>query len=132
MFTNNIMSKKNKISKLTNKDEEFFEDKSLKERKFAVNGKPDISDRNNLQLLFDLYNKHTFNQLKRFCDQLAVERAFNNRDSKFIAERGVLGDKLSFALPQELQIYMERWYPTIWTNPEHARWFIKTFPRFRK
>ena len=126
------MKKQNRISKLSDQDEEYFKAVALKDRKQAVNGQPDSDDVYNLQKLFEIYDRTTGGKLKRFCNQLAAERALNKRDEQFIHDRGLKGEYLSFALPQELQTFMEKYYPTIWTNPEHSRWFIKRFPMFRK
>jgi len=124
---------KRKISKLNERDEDYFKPRALKERKHAVNGKPDLDDVYDLQKLFELYDKTTFGKLKRFCETLAVERALNNRDAQFALEHGKLDAKyVAFAMPQDLQVYLERYYPTLWTNPEHSRWFVKKFPMFRR
>lgn len=126
------MPKKKSISKLSERDEDYFKPRSLKERREAVDGKPDMRDVEDLHRLFMLYDKSSGGKLKRFCDQLAVERALNNRDKSITAERGVIGERFAFALPQDLQVFLERYYPTLWTNQEHARWFVKRFPMFRK
>ena len=126
------MVKKEKVSKLTESDENYFKAFATKERKHAVDGEPDQDDVYNLQKLFEMYDKSTMGKLKRFCNQLAAERALNKRDEQFTHDRGVKGETLAFALPQELQQFMERYYPTIWTNPKHARWFVTKFPQFRR
>lgn len=126
------MPKKKSISKLSERDEDYFKPRALKERKEAVDGKPDQRDVDDLHDLFALYDKSTGGKLKRFCRDLGVERALNNRDQAIVRERGVVGERFTFALPQDLQLFLERYYPTLWTNQEHARWFVKRFPQFRK
>lgn len=120
---------KKKISKLNDRDEDFFKSRALKERKLAVTGKWDSSDTYNLQLLFENYDKHTGGLLKRFCSQLAAERTLNG---KIVMKNVNAVENIAFALPQDLQLFMERYYPSIWTNPDHAREFVKRFPMFRR
>lgn len=119
-----------KASKLSDSDEAALAKLSRKERALAVSGKPDESDVHNLNVLFETYDKMTGGRLRRFLDQVRLERALNNKDA---TETSV--DKaasLAFAMPQDLQEEMEKYWPTIWTNPEHLRWFLRKFPKFRR
>lgn len=121
--------KLDKLSKLSNRDEEYFRSKALKQRKEAVAGKPDYRDVEDLERLFSLYNRSTGGRLRKFCDALATERALNGR---LHVPNVMKSESFTFALPQDLQQFLERYYPTIFSNKEHARWFIRHFPVFQK
>lgn len=120
---------KKKVSKLSQRDEDWFSGKSLKERKLAVNGQPDQTDVFNLNEMFKIYDRTSGGKLRRFCNQLAIERSANSRSMLRSADKE---ERVAFSLPQDLQLFMEKYYPTIWTNQKHARWFVKTFPVFRR
>lgn len=126
------MPKKKSISKLSERDEDYFKPRALKERALASDGKPDRRDVEDLHNLFALYDKATMGGLRRHCNDVAMERALNNRDKVITAERGVVGERFAFSLPQDLMLFLEKYYPTLWTNKEHTRWFVKRFPMFRK
>lgn len=124
------MGKKKKLSVLSDADEAILSKKSKKERSLAVNGKPDQTDVHNLTVLFATYDKYTGGLLTRMIEQNKIERALNNRTSK---EQPVdKAENLSFFLPQDLQAEVEKYWPTLWTNPEHLRWFLKKFPELRR
>jgi hypothetical protein len=119
-----------KASKLSDSDEAALAKLSRKERALAVSGKPDETDIAGLNALFETYDRHTGGRLRIFLDQVAVERGLNSRDGN---EKSVdAAENLAFAMPQDLQEEMEKYWPSIWTNPEHLRWFLKKFPKFRR
>lgn len=121
------MGKTNKVSKLSDSDEAKLKKLSKKERSQAVEGKPDFSDIENLRAIFEAYNKAKGGALKRFMDELRVERAFIKNLEPI--ERA---EKFKYSFPDlELETYIRTYFPTIWTNKEHARWFLKWFPGFR-
>lgn len=124
------MGKRKKLSKLSDADEALLAKGSKKERAVAVDGKPDESDVQNLTILFATYDKYTSGLLTRMIDQNKVERALNNRTTR---EQSVdTAENLSFFMPKDLQAEVEKYWPTLWTNPEHVRWFLKRFPEFRR
>lgn len=117
------MPKKNKLSVLSDSDEAALKKLSKKKRSEASYGKPDDSDIRNLTALFDLYERHNPGKLRKMTDNYAVEKAFKkpNKDAE---------SKMLFWMPEDLQNFMEEYYPTIWSNRDHAVWFVKNFPRF--
>lgn len=122
------MGKTNKVSKLSDSDESKLKKLSKKERSQAVEGKPDFTDVENLRAIFEAYDKATGGRLRKFMDELKVERAFipNLEEDVMHAER------FKFSFPDaELEDYIRTYFPTIWTNQDHARWFLKWFPGFR-
>jgi len=124
------MGKKPRASKLSDSDEASLAKLSRKERSLAVSGVPDETDVAGLNALFETYDKCTSGRLRRFLDEVRLERALNSRDGN---EKSVdSAENLAFAMPQDLQEEVEKYWPTIWTNPEHLRWFLKKFPKFRR
>jgi hypothetical protein len=124
------LGKKNKLSKLSDSDEAALAKLSRKKRVEAVDGKPDQSDIDNLTALFSTYDKYTGGLLTRMIKDNQVERSLNNRA---IAEQSVdTAESLSFFLPKDLQEEVEKYWPTLWTNKEHLRWFLKNFPQLRR
>lgn len=124
------MGKKHKLSKLSDSDEEQLGKLSKKERALAVDGKWDRTDVENLTLLFRTYDKHTQGRLTRFIKQNQVERAANNRA---MTEQSIdKAEHLSFFLPKDLQDEVEKYWPTIWSNKDHLRSFLKAFPELRR
>lgn len=117
------MARKKKLSVLSDSDEAALKKLSKKERSQASYGKPDDSDIRNLIALFDLYEKSNPGKLRRMRENYAVEKAYKVKDPK--AE-----SKMLFWMPEDLQNFMEEYFPTIWTNRTHAEWFIKHFPGF--
>lgn len=124
------MGRKPKASKLSDSDEAALGKLSRKERALAVSGTPDETDIYNLNVLFETYDKITGGQLRRFLEQTRLERALNNRDTKEVSVDKA--ENLAFAMPKDLQEEMEKYWPTIWTNPDHLRWFLRKFPKFRR
>lgn len=121
------MGKINKVSKLSDSDEAELKKLSKKERSQAVDGKPDFTDVENLRAIFEAYDKATGGRLRRFFDELAVERTFiKNLKPVETAE------KFKYSFPDaELEGYIRKYFPSIWTNNDHARWFLRWFPGFR-
>jgi hypothetical protein len=122
--------KEHKLSKLSDRDEEALSKLSKKERTLAVDGVPDESDVRNLTILFETYDKYTQGRLTRMLEQNKLERAFNGNSAREVSV--AKADNLSFMMPQDLQNEVEKYWPTIWSNPKHLRWFLKKFPAFRK
>lgn len=123
-------NKRPRLSKLSDQDEAALGKLSRKERSKAVIGKPDNTDRDNLVRLFETYDAYTDNRLRKFLETVRVERVANGRNEK---EKSVdTAENLAFAMPKDLQEEVEKYWPTIWTNKEHLRWFLKTFPMFRR
>lgn len=121
------MGKKNKLSKLSDADEEKLSKLSKKERSLAVEGKPDATDIQMLDAIFSTYKKAAPGMLRYHISDIALERAaIRNLPSIETAER------FTFSLPQDLEEVVRHWFPSIWTNKEHARWFVKNYPQFRK
>jgi hypothetical protein len=127
------MPKKNdRLSVLSNSEEEDLSKLSLKERAKAVTGKPDDSDIRNITELIRLYEASHPGLLRRMKQDYDTQRAMNEYMPK-PAIRGVTSDLIrpGFWLPKDLQEFMERYYPTLWTNQKHVEWFIKRFPVFK-
>lgn len=124
------MGKKNKLSILSDADEASLKGLSNKKRAVAVDGKPDQTDIDNLTILFETYNKAQGGRLMRMMKQNAVERSLNNIA---ITEKPIdTAAQLSFWMPKDLQEVVEEYWPTIWTNKAHLRWFLGHFPGFRR
>lgn len=121
------MGKINKLSKLSDADEAKLSKLSKKERSKASYGKPDDTDIKMLSSLFGIYEKETRGGLKRFFNELRLERAFI-KNMKPIET----AETFAFSFPSDLESVVRHWWPTIWTNREHARWFLTKFPQFRK
>jgi hypothetical protein len=124
------MGKKPRASKLSDADETALGKLSRKERALAVSGTPDETDIQNLNILFETYDKMTGGRLRKFLDQVRLERALNNRDGNEVSVDKA--ESLAFAMPKDLQEEMEKYWPSIWTNPDHLRWFLRKFPKFRR
>jgi hypothetical protein len=124
------MGRKARASKLSESDEAALSELSRKERAVAVSGVPDQSDIDNLNILFETYDRMTGGKLRKFLDDVRLERALNNRDGREVSVDKA--ENLAFAMPQELQEEVEKYWPTIWTNPNHLRWFLKHFSKFRR
>lgn len=123
------MPKKQKLSKLSDADDAALAKLSKKERKQAVDGVPDQSDVDNLDRLFSVYDYYTRGDLTKCINEIKVQRALNNRA---LTEPNIdSAEYLTFKMPTPLLEFMEKYYPTIWTNKEHLRWFLKKFPAFR-
>lgn len=118
---------KHKLSKLSERDEEALSKLSRKERSKAVEGTPDQQDIDDLTALFTTYDKFTGDMIKKMAADVATERAINNRELEPIET----AEKLSFWMPKDLQEEVETYWPTIWSNKDHLRWFLKNFPIFR-
>lgn len=120
------MGKQKRLSKLSENDEAKLAKLSKKERSKAVDGQPDQSDYDLLNLLFTIYNKETRGGLDRFYTELRIERAFipNIKDID-------KAETFKYSFPKDLESEVRHWWPSIWTNREHARWFLKKFPGFR-
>jgi hypothetical protein len=124
------MGKRARASKLSDSDEDALSKLSKKQRSLAVSGVPDESDVHNLNILFETYDKVTGGKLRKFLDEIRLERALNNRDADEVSVDKA--ENLAFAMPQDLQEEVEKYWPTLWTNPDHLRWFLKKFPKFRR
>lgn len=124
------MSQKKKLSKLSASDEAALAKLSKKQRQLAVDGVPDQSDVDNLDMLFGMYDRATGGGLKRFLSNMQFEKAANGRTLTEISVDK--SEFLTFAMPRDLQEFMEKYYPTIWSNKDHLRWFLKKFPAFRR
>ena len=122
--------KQNKLSKLSERDEASLGKMSRKERVKAVSGTPDDEDILNLSVLFNTYNQVTGGLLRRMADSAKMERALNSRaiEEKSIDD----SETLAMWMPKDLQEEVEKYWPSLWTNPSHMRWFLKAFPVFRR
>lgn len=124
------MAKKKKLSKLSDSDEAALAKLSKKERSLAVDGKWDHTDIENLTLLFATYDKYTQGRLTRMIKDNQAERALNNRN---LYEQPIgTAENLSFFLPKDLQSEVEKYWPTLWTNKNHLRQFLRAFPELRR
>ena len=123
-------NKKPRLSPLSDRDEAALAKLNRKERAIAVSGKPDQTDRENLVRLFETYDLHTGGRLRKMLTDVRLERALNSRDAR--EENVETAESLAFVMPKDLQEEMEKYWPTIWTNKEHLRWFLKNFPMFRR
>ena len=124
------LAKKKKLSKLSDSDELALSKLSKKERSLAVDGKWDRTDVENMTRLFASYDEHTQGRLTRMIKQNQVERALNNRTTTELpVDRA---EHLSFFMPKDLQSEVEKYWPTLWTNQQHLRQFLKSFPELRR
>jgi hypothetical protein len=119
-----------KLSKLSDRDEASLTKTGRRERVKAISGTPDEEDIRNLSILFNTYNQVTGGLLRRMADSVKMERALN---SKAIEEKSVDdSENLVMWMPKDLQEEVEKYWPSLWTNPKHLRWFLKHFPVFRR
>jgi len=118
---------KKKLSKLSDNDELALSKLSKKDRSKAVDGQPDATDERLLNMLFGIYEKETRGGLTRFLNELRLERAFikNLKDIR-------TAETFAFSFPADLEEEVRHWWPTLWTEREHARRFIRKYPQFRK
>lgn len=124
------MAKKKKLSKLSDSDEAALSKLSKKERALAVSGNWDRQDVEDLTLLFKTYDHASGGRLTKMIKQNQVERALNNRNLyELPIDRA---ENLSFFLPKDLQSEVEKYWPTLWTNRDHLRSFLKAFPELRR
>lgn len=124
------MAKKKKLSKLSDSDEAALAKLSKKERSLAVDGKWDQTDVENLRILFKTYDKFTGGRLTRMIKDNQAERSLNNRRMYEVSiDRA---ENLSFFLPKDLQGEVEKYWPTLWSNKDHLRSFLKAFPELRR
>lgn len=121
------MVRKKKLSKLSDNDEAILAKLSKKDRAKAVEGKPDATDERLLGMLFGIYEKETHGGLTKFFQEMRIERSFI-KDLPDIRT----AERFTFSLPRDLEEEVRHWWPSIWTNKEHARWFVRKFPGFRK
>lgn len=121
------MGRRKKLSKLSDNDEAKLAKLSKKERSLAVDGKPDATDIRLLSMLFGIYEKETRGGLSRFFTEMRMERALI-KDVPDIRT----AETFAFSFPRDLEEEVRHWWPSLWTNREHARWFLKKFPQFRK
>jgi len=121
---------KKKLSKLSTSDEAALSKLSRKERVNAVYGKPDQSDIDNINELLRLYERSQPGAIKKMKADYDMQTITKEWVPK---PRGITSNDLRFAfwLPRDLQEFMEIYYPSIWTNKEHADWFIKHYPIFK-
>lgn len=119
-----------KLSKLSDTDEKELQKLSKKERIQAVTGEPDDSDVRNLTELFTLYEKSHPGLLARMKQDHDTQVALGENISK---PRGYQSKLLSpaFWMPQDLQEFVEEYFPTLWQNKAHAEWFVRKFPLFK-
>jgi len=103
----------------------------VKEKAKAIGGNPDEWDYKNLKTIIDLYDKAYPGRLKAMKTDVDVENALSGRD-KF----GLLSKDSDFRasmwMPADLQVVIEKGYPTLWTNNKHIAWFLKRFPIFKR
>lgn len=118
------MAKKKKLSVLSDNDESSLSKLSKKERARAITGKPDDSDVRNITELLRLYEKSHPGLLKRMKTDFDVEDALKDKSQKSEL-------RMIFWMPRDLQEFMEKYYPTLWSNKDHANWFVKQFPIFK-
>lgn len=119
--------KKAKLTKLSEADEKKLGELSLKERSVASYGKPDFTDVENLRAIFMEYDKATGGKLLR---------CFKTNDAMLKLKKNIkpieTAEHWTYSFPdRDLQEYVQTYFPTIWTDNEHARWFLKWFPGFR-
>lgn len=124
------MAKKRKLSKLSDSDEAALSKLSKKERSLAVTGDWDHTDVENLTILFRTYDHATQGRLTRMIKDNQAERALNSRN--LYEEPIETAENLSFFLPKDLQEEVEKYWPSLWTNKEHLRKFLKAFPMLRR
>jgi hypothetical protein len=122
---------KKKLSVLSDADDAALRKLGKKKRAQAVSGKPDQSDIDNLNELFRLYEQSNPGKLQRMANAYKVEKTL--KDTSTPAFRGITSDelKMSMWLPEDLQQFLEEYYPTIFTRKDHLEWFLSKFPIFR-
>jgi hypothetical protein len=126
------MAKKPRLSKLSDSDEEYLSTKARKQRSEAVSDKArfDQTDVENMQRLFAMYDRYTGGRLRKMIADNKLEVALNNKEQKWGPIESA--EKFAFFFPKDLQEEVEKYWPSLWTNKEHARQFLKKFPEFRR
>lgn len=125
------MAKKKKLSVLSDNDESSLSKLSKKERAKAIDGKPDDSDIRNISELLRLYEKSHPGLLKKMKADYDLQNALKDKPKPFVKGVGSEGLRMAFWLPRDFQEFLEIYYPSLWSNKDHANWFIKQFPIFK-
>ena len=102
---------------------------SKKERGKSIGSDPDDWDKNNIQQFIDMFEAYKPGLLRRMRQDVEVQMALSNID-KYATISKDSDMRRAFWLPDELSAVLEIGYPSFWTNPKHARWFIRHFPHF--
>lgn len=105
---------------------------SIKEQGQQIGGNPDEWDYKNIKQLIDSYEQAYPGRLKKMKEDVVVEAALSGRTKDYGEISKDSEMRVAFWLPEDLQMVIERGYPSIWTNKKHATWFIKKFPIFMR
>lgn len=105
---------------------------SIKEKGQQVGGNPDEWDYKNLVMLIESYEQAYPGRLKKMKEDVVMEARLSGRTKDYgvISEESEM--RVAFWLPEDLQMVIEKGYPSFWTNKKHAAWFIKKFPLFMR
>jgi len=114
---------------LSSSEDTKFAKLSKKEQGQAIGGDPDDWDRQNIQQFIDMFEHYKPGLIRRMRTDVDTEIALSgtNRYAEVSKDSGM---RRAFWLPDELSAIIELGYPSFWTNPKHARWFIRHFPQF--
>jgi hypothetical protein len=114
---------------LSSGEDTKFSKLSKKEQGKAIGGDPDDWDRQNIQQFIDMFEVYKPGLIRKMRQDVDVEMALSSTN-KYAEVSKDSGMRRAFWLPDELSAVLEMGYPSFWTNPKHARWFIRHFPQF--
>lgn len=121
---------KSDLSTLTDAEKKAASKKSAKQLGNDIHGSPDEWDYNNLKTLIEIYDKTYRGRLKKMQTDYLIERALTTRD-EFGTVAKQSATRFVMWMPKDLQMVIQKGYPSIWTNEKHLHWFLKRFPIFR-
>ena len=102
---------------------------SRKELGKDIGGDPDATDEKWIQIWVDMYEKAYSGKIRRMGADVATELALSSLNKNLEVSKEANMRK-AFWLPDDLQQVLEASYPSFWTNPKHAEWFVRKFPQF--
>jgi hypothetical protein len=97
-------------------------------------GDPDRWDEENIERIIKIYEHSHPGVIDKIYNDVCTEIALSGMSKHGEVMAGV---QKGFWLPgplnekdYSLQEWMERAYPSLWTNKKHSRWFMRHFPQF--
>lgn len=97
--------------------------------KQQAHGNPDEKDFENIERIVKVFDKAHPGLIKTMFNDVCTELALSGIDKHGILNKGS-DFKRAFWLPNDLQFWMEKAYPSFWQEPRHAKWFCRKFPQF--
>lgn len=94
-------------------------------------GMPDEQDKAFIRKLILVYEREHPNLIKTTIDAAKKDQVENSHGLKNVSEFGLVDKQSSrrhiFELPESLVAAIEQYFPTMFREKKHFRWFIKNF-----